>query len=338
VDYRPNTRLIGAFIAAALVVTVGLVAFFGSASLFSRSARFVLFFDQSINGLNLGSAVKFRGVPVGAVERIMIRFEGQDPESSAIPVVIRVDQSRLEKDLGLPPEVFEREVLTRAIDRGLAAQLNLESFITGQLFVELSYVGENANLFRVALEGDPEILQIPTITSSMDQITADAAKLVADARDVDLKRLNDNVNQALENLAEVLAGIDSEGISRAVVAAAGRVEQTFGSEEFVSLMASLRETADQARATLASLDLADGPMAASVERNAVRLEAVLENFEALSASANTLVAPGSDLRYELENALRELGRAGRSLRELSDFIERNPRALLTGRPEEEVRP
>ncbi len=337
-NHRPNNQLIGAFIAAALVAIIGMVAFFGSSSLFSRSMRFVLFFDQSINGLNLGSAVKFRGVPVGTVERIMIRFEGQSADSSAIPVVIRIDQSRLERDLGLPSGMFEEDVMGRAIGRGLAAQLNLESFITGQLFVELGYVGKDAALFRVALEGEPEMLQIPTITSSMDQITSDLARLVAEADAIDLPRLNENVNRALEQLAEVLAGIDSQGMSEAVIAAANRIDALFTSEEFTSLPAMLKETMEQARATLASLDLEEGPLAGAVERNSARLEALLGNLEALSVSANTLIAPGSDLRFELESTVRELGRASRSLRELADFLERNPNALLTGRRAEGVEP
>ena len=156
-NYRPNTRLIGAFVSAAVVLIIALVMFFGSSSVFRKTTRFILFFDQSINGLSVGSPVKFRGVPIGSVERIMIRFDGQSEDATAIPVIIRIDRSRLEKDLGVTPDVLEMEALQRSIDRGLAAQLNLESFITGQLFVELGFVKEGQKVFEEALERDPEM-------------------------------------------------------------------------------------------------------------------------------------------------------------------------------------
>ena len=99
----PNPKIIGAFITAMLVLTITMVMYFGSANFLNRSTYFIVFFDQSVNGLQVGSAVKFRGVPVGEVKRIMIRAEGQREDSTAIPVVIAINRSRLENAFRVLP-------------------------------------------------------------------------------------------------------------------------------------------------------------------------------------------------------------------------------------------
>ena len=157
---KPNPKVIGAFVTGAEVLFFGMIFFFSSSSLFSRNEQFILFFDQSVNGLTVGSSVKFRGVPIGAVERIMIRVEGQRPDSTAIPVIIKIDQDRLDRDLGGVSQTFEPEAIMSAIRRGLFAQLTLESLITGQLFIEFTMDPERSPGMQWHLVGDNEIVEI----------------------------------------------------------------------------------------------------------------------------------------------------------------------------------
>ena len=92
---NPNPKIIGAFVSLMLGLIVAMVMYFGTANFLNRSTHFILFFDQSVNGLQIGSAVKFRGVPVGEVKRIMIRAEGQREDSTAIPVIIEINPNHL---------------------------------------------------------------------------------------------------------------------------------------------------------------------------------------------------------------------------------------------------
>jgi len=192
---RPSPKFIGAFVTAALLLAVGMVMFLGSSSLLSKNTRFILFFDQSVNGLNEGSLVKFRGVPVGSVERIMIRAQGQDPASTAIPVIIKIDRTRLENDLGVMDEAFNPSYIQQSIDRGLVAELSLESFITGQLFVEFSFNPERGGDLKKHLAREGEMMEIPTLSSSLDEITDDVASIIADLSELDIDQLNNNINR-----------------------------------------------------------------------------------------------------------------------------------------------
>ncbi|MFU8848795.1 MAG: MlaD family protein [Opitutales bacterium] len=329
---KPSPKIIGAFVTAALLLMIGMVMFLGSASLLSKSTRFILFFDQSVNGLNVGSKVKFRGVPVGSVERIMIRVDGQDPASTAIPVIIKIDRTRLANDLGVMNEVFDPISMKNSIDRGLVAELSLESFITGQLFVELSFASDPSFSPEIHLVEQSEMMEIPTLSSTLDQITDDAAEIIARLSTVDLERLQANVNRVLENTAEVLAGIDSREISRSMVGAADSLTKFVESGELSKTLESAQTTLSEISETTRSFNLERGPLAGKLETWTTSLTTTMEEIQELTSTTSKLMAPDGSLRYELENMLRELGRASRSIRILADYLEENPNSILTGRP------
>lgn len=332
---NPNPKVIGAFVTAAIILIVALVMYFGTASFLNRSTHCILFFDQSINGLNVGSSVKFRGVPVGQVRRIMIRADGQRKSSTAIPVIIEINRSRLEQELGASSDIFDPEQIQSAIDRGLVAQLNLESFITGQLFVEFSFEPGKMSETKTHLESLNGIVEVPTLNSSLDQITTDAAQIIADIGALDLEELNENVNRLLVNAADTLEGIDSVGISKSVVGAADEVAQLVSSDAFKSSLLAAREAFEAVRDTAGSFDLSGGPLATAIDSWTVQISQTLDGLDGLTQDASALLKPGSDSRYEFENMLREVSRTARSIRLLSEYLERNPNALITGRSEEE---
>jgi len=329
VSHQPSPKWIGGFVVGAFALSIVLVITLGSVDLFSRPTRYVLFFDQSVQGLTVGSPVKFRGVPIGAVEQILLRVDGQSPKSKAIPVIIRIDQRRVQERLGLDHGFLAPKNIGKAIDRGLCARLTLESFITGQLFVEFDYAPEREATRH--LENDAQWREIPTHKSSIDQITRDLAELIKDAGEVDLARLNENVNRALKNLADVLGGLDSKAISGTVTEAARSVTRFVGSSDFRETVAAVRSGFEEVAATARRLQGEAGPLRARVSAFFERFETTLDNLDRLSANAASMVEPGSDFRYQVKTSLRELQRAAQSLRGLSDYLERNPGALLRGR-------
>lgn len=329
---KPSPKLIGAFVAATLVLLVGMVMFLGSASLWSQSIRLILFFNQSVNGLNEGSPVKFRGVPVGSVERIFIRADGQNPDSNAIPVIIKIDRSRLAKDLGVVNQAFDPSFIKDSIERGLVAELSLESFITGQLFVELSFNPDRSSAPKTHMAEAGEMMEIPTLSSTLDQITDDAAEIIAALSAVDLEQLVENVNRVLENAAELLAGIDSREISRAVVGAADSVTAFVESDKLSKTLESAQVALNEIAETSRSLNLKKGPLAERLETWTTSLTSTLSELQQLTAKTSQMMAPDGSLRYELETMLREMSRASRSIRILADYLEENPNSILTGRP------
>ncbi len=333
---KPSPKTIGAFVTAASVLLVAMVLFFGSVSLLTKSDRFILFFDQSVNGLAAGSPVKFRGVPVGSVERILIRVEGQREDSTAIPVIIKLDRSRLERDLGVSEASFSPENIHESIDRGLVAELNLESFITGQLFVEFNFEDEDdLSTWKPHLEEVNGVIEIPTLGSSLDQITSDVAKLISGLGAIDIPRLNENVNSVLENLTAMIAEIDSAGMSRSVIGAADEFKALASSDELKGSIVAIQEAFEVINETVKTYNLNDGPLGETIITWTQQYEKMMEGLDSLVQEAGELISPELDLRYEFETTLRELSRAAQSIRLLADYLERNPNAVLTGRSEDE---
>jgi paraquat-inducible protein B len=329
---KANTRLIGAFVTVAFGLLLGLMIYFGSARLFSDNVRFVLFFDQSVNGLNLGSLVKFRGVPVGSVEEILIRAEGQSEDSSAIPVVVSINTKRLIDDLGLGRDVLSDENIEISIERGLVGSLNLESFVTGQLFVDFSYEPDKMLITTRPLKEVEGMLVIPTLGSSLDEITSDVAQIISDIGSTDIALLVDNVNRLLVSAHTFLDGLDTEGISESVVMAADTVTGVLSSKEFNQSLSSLRIALDSVAETVETYRLDDGPLA----KHLADFSQTLANIDALFGQSSGLIKPNSALMVELMSTLREFGRTAQSIRMLTDFLERNPDALLKGRAGKDI--
>lgn len=330
---KPNPRVIGAFVTGAVVLFFGMIFFFSASSLFSKNERFILFFDQSINGLTVGSSVKFRGVPIGSVERIMIRVEGQHPDSTAIPVIITIDRDRLERDLGGMEEAFEPESIMASIRRGLFAQLTLESFITGQLFIEFTIDPERSPGMQWHLVGDGELVEIPTLSGSLDKITADAVEIIGEFSKIEFERLSENVNQVLEDLHVTLSGLDTAGISRAVTEAADSVTGVVTSQEFAAIWGQMNRALAQLTKTLETYDLNDGPLATALVDWTDSITSAMDGLNLITGHLSSVTDPEGSTRDDFQTMLRELGRAAKSIRTLVDYLERNPNALLTGRPE-----
>ena len=307
-----------------LALIVGMIMYFGTASFLNRSTQFILFFDQSVNGLQVGSPVKFRGVPVGEVTAIMIRAEGQLEESTAIPVIIEINRSRLENDLGLPSAVFTPEMIQVSLERGLIAQLNIESIITGQLFVEFGFEPDKVAQATTHLGETKGLIEVPTLNSSLDQITSDVAQIIADVKKLDLQELGNNINGLLVSTTAQMDALDTGAISASITSTSDEIKNLVSSEEFTKSIVAIRGAFEEVSVAAKTFNLTEGPLVET-----------LDSLDDLAINASALLKPGSDMRYEFESMLRELGRAASSIRLLSEYLERNPNALLTGRNEEE---
>ena len=323
-------KIIGAFVTASIAVFIMLILFLGSANLFSHSTRYILFFEHSVNGLDVGSPVKYKGVPVGVVERILIRVEGQSKDSTSIPVIVRIDRSRLNNRLGTSVEVFDPAFINKMIENGLAAQLNIESFITGKLFVEFSLQSGQIENFVKHRNGEYGMVEIPTLGSQFCEITDDIGNVISTFSEIDFYETSQTINKVLENLVLILQGLNTEELSRSIIGAADQITLLLESGELEATLTSMRSTLVQIEKTLSTYDLEEGQLAETI----VLLNQTLDGLNHLVVEGNELISPKSNMRYELQSSLSELGRAARSLRTFMNYLERNPNALLTGRPEE----
>src|SRR5512139_883492 len=96
---KSNTATLGLFIVAGLALGVIGLLLFSSSKMFSKTRDLIVYFDESLNGLNEGAPVKYRGVTIGAVKRVMARFN-QATNDNAMPVIIEIEDKLVRQRLG----------------------------------------------------------------------------------------------------------------------------------------------------------------------------------------------------------------------------------------------
>jgi len=316
---RASPTLVGVFVLGALALALAGLAVFGSGKLFRRTAQFVMVFGGSVNGLSVGAPVKFRGVQVGSVTKIMLSLPGMTLPELRIPVFIEIDQDLVSK-LGGMINPAEPTSFAALIDEGLRAQLQLESIVTGVLFVELDlFPGSPVTLF---LPKESGYLEIPTQPTLLQEASQTGADLIAKLRDVDFDGLVTSIRDAARSVGD-LAG--SPELRQTLVAAR---------EAMVSARDTLTEIRPRIPQLASGVDSASNRLQGSLKRfdtTLGSLDTALGSLDTTLGSVNRLVDPRAPLVYQLTTTLGDLGKAAQSIRELADYLDRNPSAIITGR-------
>jgi paraquat-inducible protein B len=334
-------------VVAGVVVLVLLLLSVGGQDLLKRKERAVMHFSGSIYGLQLGAPVVFRGVQVGTVASIDVRWDDA-LANYVIPVVAELDAGVLrslglgaapvvEGVAGLPRLAPTGNVLAPLLQRGLYARLGTQSFVTGQLYVDLDLrPGKPARALGMS-GGLPEIpTQDTTIQNLKNQLDGlDIGRLVQDitetARSVRELAGGPDLREGVRNTAQAAADIGR--LARRIEAQVGpladstrqTLARTASAADSAAMAAQrIEQTAEQAAALLA-------PDSVLVQRLNLTAEEV-----ARSASALRQVVDGdSPLLQETQQAARDVSRAARAVRELARSLDRQPEILLRGRDDEQ---
>ena len=326
-----SPAMIGAFVVGALALIVIAILVFGSGRLFRQSRDFVLYFENSVNGLRIGAPVKIKGVEVGSVKDI--RLELERAKEAKIPVIIEIDlENFISRGATIAAQTaVDREALQKAIvDRGLRGQLEMESLVTGLLFVSLDFFpGTPINLVQSA-SGNYKYPEIPTLPTTIEQAKGAVTRIFEKLEDIDFKELGANLEATLKGVNRTVNSPEIESVLRSLAQVMPKVDQAVvnirnlaaTTEDKVKFLADdLQHTSGDARVALKQA----GDALKQTEETMKRAEAAVANIETLSDL-------DSPVNYELVKGLRDVSSAARSLRALTDYLERNPRAPIFGKP------
>jgi len=171
---RIDPRVIGSFVVGAVILSVAGLLFFGPGGFFTETRDYVIFFDGSVKGLNVGSPVRFRGVKIGQVKKINVHVRTEDFKFY-IPVVIEIEPSRItagntHKSLldTLKTTIKGDDLMLPLVPKGLRARMQLDSLVTGQLYVNLDMLPKAPLILTGYKHRYPEL---PAIRSSLDELT-----------------------------------------------------------------------------------------------------------------------------------------------------------------------
>jgi paraquat-inducible protein B len=325
---RANPALIGGFVLGGIGLLVAALLVFGTFTFFEQTRRFVVFFEGSVDGLTVGSSVLFRGVPLGRVVEVGIRY---DPSSSSfeIPVVVELRPSVIARFS--PPSGAEGEVMEQLIKAGLRARLESASLVTGQKVVQLNFFPDTP---IVIVKSDIKLPQIPALPSQAQQLLS-SVDVVAK----DLPTLLQTAVATLDRIQSALSPENQAAITATLESTASLVKT------LQTVAASLEPMVATADKTLSSLDRLSGRLNGVVEENRPDIAAALRNFRDATVSTRRLLDQLNQIAADNRKPIRQFTEG--SLPDLTglildaraavdkaatvlDSIERNPTRFLFG--------
>ena len=337
---KANRKMIGGFVVVAVAILAASIAIFGSGDMFRERIEFVLYFDDSIKGLNVGAPVLSKGVKTGTVKQIVVRTF-MDNLTSTVAVFIELYPESFDVVTPSDQHLEPLDSLPGLIDKGLRAQLVSQSMVTGQLSVEFVMRPDTpADLKNL----DSGILEIPTIPSTLSRLEKQLQQIdigemymrltsILDSLDSSLKNLDlattgSELNSLVGDIRELVENMDSEMKSLSE----NLNEAVTGSRQLmVEMHDEIRPIAVKTSKTLAEISDMVRSVDARVEPLADSMSDALEAATAASRGVNELVGDASPTRDNLDRALEELASAARSLRILAEYLEQHPDALLKGK-------
>ena len=322
---KANPTVIGAFVVGAITLIVMALLLLGSGRLFKKTVPFVIFFPGSVNGLNVGAPVKFKGVTIGEVTKIRLSVQDAYREDYRIPVFIELDpQTMSERGAVLQPmDLRDRTILRDLFKNGLRAQLQSESFVTGVLYVALDIFANSP--LKLHLPEHSDLSEIPALPTPLEEAASAFRQVISKLDKVDFKSI-------LDHLEQTVSGINKLVNSPQIESAIGQLDTTLKSIDGAA--SEFRELARTADSTIGSLDARVSGAVAELTTALSQADSTLREATKTFRSASNLLEPGSRLTNQLGRTLEDVGEASRAVRRLADSLERNPSTLIYGRSEE----
>ena len=259
---------------------------------YTKKIKFIMFFDSSIRGLNLGAPVEFKGIKVGTVLDVRLEFDSGST-SFRIPVLIEIEPQRI-IERGNQEMDQSHQALQRLVKRGLRARLQTGSLLTSQLFVELDmHPGSPINLSG----SDTPYPELPTLpTSNFGAITQSAEDLLAKLNAVDIKEVTSVLIDTIKTANKTMHNADK------AIESANTLIGTPGIPEAIE---NVRITLKNFKNITQKVD--DSNLIASASKTFSSVDKTINSADKAINNANTLIsAPGipeaiEDIRIALKN-------------------------------------
>jgi paraquat-inducible protein B len=331
VKTKLSPAAVGMFVIGALLL--GVVGFltFGGNNIFAKPTRFLVYFDESVSGLDPGAPVKLSGVRIGRVAAIHVRYD-QGSKLSLVQVVCEIDRNILTDNRGQSIDLTNPAELQTLIDRGLRAGLNFTG-ITGLLYVQLDF-----NDVR-QYPADPRFMTeslpvVPAIPSPISQAQQSIIEIMAKINKVDFAGLSKDLKTLVTTTNQKLADLDLKSLADRVGRAADAVTAFAASPDAKKAFANLNEAIDQTKAVMAKLDGKVDPLSDDLKKTLGDAQAALKSLDNAAATTREFVRNQGQVGDDVTLALHQIADAAAALERLADALERNPSALIVGKKKE----
>jgi paraquat-inducible protein B len=317
---------IGVFVISALALFMVALIVLLRGNFFSNTTFVVFYFRGSLNGLDIGSAVKFKGVRIGNIKTIDIVYDSDN--GVATPVVAEIDANIFSPAAQLLPRGERDQFYQSQIMHGLAAKLSMESFVTGKLFVELDYY--RPNKLRFYGKNGTNFPQIPTIASEIEKLISGADHVLKQFCQIDFKNISTRLVSILSNLDSQLQDSNLEEMIRNASKAATSIQNFFHPDNMRTLMERLSAIISDGQRFFSNVSAVVDQIGVSFGAAAGGIHQASGRFEDTCGNISELIGPQSDFRESAKDFLSQATKTVQSLRYFLNLLNKTPNALFAG--------
>jgi paraquat-inducible protein B len=341
---KANYFKLGLFVIGGVICAAVLLVIIGSGRVFQQKITIETYFNESVQGLDIGSKVKYRGVVIGEVTKITftyVKYQQDVPMSERLRYVL-VEAQLQPKLLGgkQAAEITGPEAAKIEVARGLRVR-SAPQGITGTNYLEIDYVEPPPPLLPI--DWTPDYVYIPSAPSTVTALVNAASDIMEKLRKLDLDETFANLNKLLVTTNERIAAIDTKALSQRTERVLTKLETKLDqiaakqlSDEAVALLAEIRQSNADLKKLLANPALQklpdDAAAAMASVKNLVsdpKLAKAIGNLERSIGRIDRVLGGGeTDLASTIEN----LRRITDNLRELTEETKRYPANVFFGAP------
>jgi ABC-type transporter Mla subunit MlaD len=322
-DSKRAAFRVGMFVIGGIAVLLALL-FFLSGAVLHPGTPFETYFSESVQGLDIGTSVKFRGVTIGKITDIGLVSAEYPPGNTSVSER-KVYQQVVVRFTIDPRKTGDNVNLTTAIGHGLRVQIAPQG-ITGLAYLELTFVSP-AQYPVQTVPWQPESIVIPSIPSTLTQVQDALRQVISSLGKVDLGKMVDQVSSLMTALNQEV----TTGNAHKALANANTLLMTLNTQV---------EKSNLPATTQAVRTLADGPQTQQIltqlNQTTAQLNKVTAELPALVAASQATISQASettaDLQSQLIPILQDMKATTANLRELTSSLQRNPSSALLGAP------
>ncbi len=293
--------LVGLFVTVGILMAAAAIIWLGATKYFQKGALYATYFDESVQGLQVDSIVKFRGVDIGSVRKI-----GVAPDQRLIEVVMKVDAKNF--SVG-----------------GVVASLRLAG-ITGIVYVELDTKKPDVPTM-VPKDFTPEYPVIPSAPSDIKQIESSINDILKSMKEINFKGIGDQVMKTTKSIDDLVNGekvrrivADAGKTASNLAAASDRLNRSLNDGSMDELLTEARDAVKDARALVAKIQTEIEGM------KMVQTTGKINQFvEGTSRKVHSVLT-------EVELTSETLRRTAESLEGFIERLDQDPSALIFSSP------
>lgn len=326
---QANPTIIGVFVLGAVLIALLGITVFTSDQWLTGKSRYVIYFNESVNGLSVGALVKMQGVQIGKVTDIKVEL---DPATKQIltPVFIEIDHEKSKQLLQLKDPDTEKMAMEQLIKDGLRMQLQYTSLVTGQLYIEsLLRPSSLATLTGI----NKEFTELPAITSSAQEAQKNITDALREFRHIDFQELFSETLITIKNIKQLTGSDETKQSMYALSASLTELQGilTTFNKHSVAIAVDAEKILQHSSSAMQKLDNVTDPLLADIQQTIANTNLTLQQFQMSAKNVGDVFNKDAQLQRNLNSALIELRRSAKSLHSLADYLEMHPESILQGK-------